>query len=346
MMTTPHFPPQSPLPAPPRRRGLKIYAFLVTLLFAGSLFVIFVLLMFVIGVLGSTMGGSGRFNTPANRVSTEVLVSGGSDQIAILPISGSIDDRMYDYVRNYCDYIKNDRSIKAVIIEVDSPGGGVTASDEIYHELMELKKTHKLVVSMRSLAASGGYYVSMAADKLYAEPTTLTGSIGVIWPSFQVTDMMQKIGVKPEFIKSSNASDYKDAGSPFKEMTDEDRDYIRGLLNNMHDKFAVIVSTGRSGKLTKPIQEIAVGKIWTADDAKTLGLIDGIAYLDEVCANTASDAGLHNPTIIRLKNRLGLLEALSASSVLGGGKVEVNLNPRQLENSGAGSMEFRFTGTR
>jgi len=291
------------------------------------------------------MSGSNR-DTPASRVGTETLVAGGSDKIAILPISGIINETTYEYVRNYCDYIQSDNSIKAVIVEVNSPGGGVTASDEIYHELRELKNSRKLVVSMRSLAASGGYYVSMAADKLYAEPTTITGSIGVISEAFQVTDLMKKIGVKPEVIKSSNASEFKDAGSPFKEWTEEDRDYIRGLLNNMHDKFAGIVAASRKGKLTKPIKEIAVGKVWTADDAKSLGLIDDIAYLDQICANTARDAGIFNPTIIRLKNRVGLLEALSANNALGGGKVEVNLNPRQFEGTGTDAMEFRFTGTR
>jgi len=318
---------------------------LLTLLFAGSLFVIFTLLMLV-GVLGSAVGGSGSRSTPGSRVTTEMLISGGRDQIAVLPLSGAIDDRMREHVRNFCDFIKSDHRIKAVIVEVDSPGGGVTASDEIYHELLGLKESRTLVVSLPTLSPGGGCYVSMAADKLYAQPTTLTGSIGVIWPSFQVTNMMDKIGVKPEFIKSSNASEFKDAGSPCREMTDEDREYIRGLLNSMHDKFAAIVETGRQGKLTKPIQEIAVGKVWTSEEALAMGLVDEIAYLDQVCENTAKEAGLSNPTVIRLRNRLGLLEALSANSVLGGGKVEVNLNPRQLEDTGAGAMEFRFTGTR
>ena len=333
----PQFPPL------PRRRGLKIYAILMTLLFAGSLVVIFSLIMMVIvGALGSAMS----MHSPTSRVQAEVLVSGRTDKIAVLPISGVIDANMYEQVRNYCDFIKNDNTIKAVIVEIDSPGGYVTASDEIYYELMQLKESRKLVVSMRSMAASGGYYVAAAADKLYAQPTTITGSIGVIMTSFQVTDLMKKIGVKPEVIKSSNADNFKDTGSPFKEWTDEDRDYIRGLLNSMHDKFAAIVDTGRKGKLTKPIKEIAIGKIWTADDAKVLGLIDEIAYLDQVCGNTAKDVGLHNPTIIRLSNRISLFDALSANSVLGGGKIEVNLSPRQLENAGAAAMEFRFTGTR
>ena len=345
MPPLPPFPPRTPTPTPPpprppRRWGLRIYAILMTLLFAGSLFIIFSLIMMVIvGALGSAM----NMHSTTSRVQAEVLVSGRTDKIAVLPISGTIDANMYEQVRNFCNFILNDDTIKAVIVEVDSPGGYVTASDEIYYELCQLKESRKLVVSMRSMAASGGYYVAAAGDKLYAQPTTITGSIGVIMTSFHVADLMKKIGVTPETIKSSNANDYKDAGSPFREMTDEDRDYFRGLLNSMHDKFASIVDTSRKGKLTKPIEEIAIGKVWTAADAKTLGLIDEIAYLDQVWTNTAHEVGITNPTIIRLRTRVSLMDVLGASSPLGG-KVEVNL--KQLEDKGFGAMEFRFTGTR
>ena len=187
------------------------------------MFAIFMLLMLV-GILGSAMGS---MSTSGNVIS-ETLVSGRANtKIAILPIHGVIDANMYEQVRNFCNHIKSDKTIKAVVIEIDSPGGTVTASDEIYYELLQLKQSHPLTVSMRSMAASGGYYVAAAADKLYAEPTTLVGSIGVIMTAFQVTDLMQKLGIKPEAIKSSNADDYKDAGSPFREMTDEDRTYFR-----------------------------------------------------------------------------------------------------------------------
>ena len=328
-MTTFH---SVPTPPQPRRRGLKIYAILVTLLFVGSLFLIFSLLM-LIGVLGSAMGTMGG----GGNVTTETLVSGRHEKIAILPISGVIDANMYEQVRNFCNHIKSDRSIKAVIVEVDSPGGTVTASDEIYYELLQLKQSHPLTVSMRSMAASGGYYVAAASDKIYAQPTTITGSIGIIMTTFQLTDLMQKLGIKPESIKSSNADDYKDAGSPFREMTDEDRTYFRNLLDSMHNKFAHIVDTSRTGKLSKPINEIAVGKIWTSDDAKSLGLIDDIAYPNEVWSHTATAAGLHNYTVIRLKTRISILDALSASTP----KIELNLTPKQLESPTSHQLQFR-----
>ncbi len=331
-------------PPPPRRRGLKVYAIIATFLLLMCFAAIFILIVMV-SFMGAALGGSAS-DSPAQRVQAETVTDGGHERVAILPISGTIDAHMVEKVHNFCEYIKQDNKIKAVVIEVDSPGGTVTASDEIYHMLLQLKTSRKLVVSMRSLAASGGYYLSMAADKLYAEPTTLTGSIGVIWPSFQVTKLMDNIGVKPEFVKSDNAAEFKDAGSPFKEMTEQDRAYIKGILNNAHDKFASIVDTGRKGKLTLPVKEVAIGKIWTSDEAKKIGLIDEIAYTDEVCANVAKDAGISNPTVVRLKNRGGLFDILGAKTPFTGGKVEVHIDPSDLKESVSPSLEYRYEGVR
>ena len=276
-------PPSSQQPAAKRGRGWKIFGVLVTVLLVGSIVANVVMLVMVM-VLGAAVNGE----SPSGRVQSEVVQQGGRDKIAIMPVTGTVDGDMYNRIHNFCQFVKADPSIKAVVLQVDSPGGTVTASDEIYHQFMELKGTgRKISVSMRSLAASGGYYLSMAGDKLYAEPTTLTGSIGVIWPSFQVTELMKRVGVSTEFVKSDAAQEFKDAGSPFKEFTEQDRQYIKGLVNSAHVKFSSVVEAGRKGKLTVPITEVAIGKIWTSDDAKKLGLIDDIAYLDEVCDMTA-----------------------------------------------------------
>ena len=333
------------VPAPKRRRGLKIFAVLVTVLLAGSIAANLVMVVMVM-VVSAAVGGGG--DGPASHVQSEVISKGGGDKIAIVPVTGTVDDAMYERLRNYCEFVREDPSIKAVILEVDTPGGTVTASDEIYHLLLGLKGTNrKLVVSMRGLTASGGYYLSMAADKLYAEPTTLTGSIGVIWPSFEVTELMKKWGVQSEVVKSDAAAEFKDAGSPFKKFTEEDRAYIKGLVNSAHAKFAGIVEIGRKGKLTVPIKDVAIGKIWTSDDALKLGLVDEIAYMDEVCEKTAKEAGIGSPTIVRLKNRGGILEALSASTPMGGGKVEVRVDAKQLEELRSGrGMEYLYEGAR
>jgi protease-4 len=186
----------------------------------------------------------------------------------------------------------------------------------------------------------------MSADKLYAQPTTLTGSIGVIWPSFEVTQLMEKWGIQPEVVKSDSAEDFKDAGSPFKKFSAKDREYIKGIVNSAHSKFSSIVEKGRKGKLTVPIDQVANGKIWTSDDAKKLGLVDDIAYIDEVCDKTASDAGLSNPTVIRLKERTGLLDILSASAPVGPRQVEIKIDPKALEELTRGRLEYRYEGIR
>jgi len=305
--------------------------------------VVMVVLVVALGVSG--LGGAGM--SASRRVETETLRAGSSDILAVVPVAGDVDEIMYERMSQFCEYVKADRRIKAVVLQVDSPGGGITASDEIHHLFSGLKSLEperggmKVVVSMRSLAASGGYYISVPADKIYAEPTTLTGSIGVIWPAFEVSDLMKKVGVTPEIIKSNSSSEFKDAGGPFRPFTDQDRTYIRGLVNNAQDKFSSIVETGRKGKLNKPIAQLAIGKIFTADEALGLGLIDEIAYLDDVCMKTAMDAGLTNPTIVRLKLRMGLLEALTASAPGGAPKVELKVDPTLIDSLTHPRMQYK-----
>ncbi len=321
---------------PVKRRGIfsKIFWTLVLLFLFASVAINLVLLV-TVGALSGHEGGVAD-------VSEETIVSGGSDRIAVLPISGAIDEAMAERVRVFVEFIKNDSSIKAVVLEVDSPGGGVTASDEIYHTLTTFSHEHNvhIWVSMRSLAASGGYYVSMAAEKIYAEPTTITGSIGVIWPAFEISDLLVKIGVTPEIITSSQAT-YKDAASPFKKFSQQDIEYIRGLVNDAHGKFRHIVQTGRAGKLKKDINEIAIGKVWPADVAKNeFGLVDEIGYLDDVCTALAAAKKISNPTIVRLKERHGLLEALGASSNISGGKIQID--PKMIYELQNPKMEYRY----
>jgi protease IV len=288
-------------------------------------------------------GGDITAGGGAGRVAEDVIKQGGRDKVAILPASGTVDEQMVERVRKYVRAIEEDSSIKAVVVEVDSPGGGITASDEIHHLLTQLRGSGKrVVVSMGGLAASGGYYVSMPGEKIYAEPTTLTGSIGVIMATFDATELMTKIGVAPETVKSDMAEKYKDMGSPFRKWTAEDEKYFKGILNNAHEKFQKVVVEGRKGKLTQPIGEIAIGKVWPAEKAKELGLIDEIAYLDEVCVKTASEAGISNPTVVRLKPKVGFLDVFGASAP--GTKVELRVDTEALRMLKGGGMEYRYEG--
>lgn len=334
-------PAPPPPPPPPRRRSatwLRVIAILAVVFLLGSLAMNFVLLV-TIGAVAT-----GLDTNPASKVDTEIVHSAGSDRIAILPIVGTIDGAQYTRVNLFCDAIEASTQIKAVVLEVDSPGGGITASDDIYNRLLTLKKRRgfKVWVSMQGLAASGGYYVSMAGDKLYAERTSLTGSIGVIWPSFELTKMLDKIGVTPEVIKSDEASTYKDAGSPWKRFTEEDRAYIRGLVNNAHERFKKVVEEGRDKKLLAKIDDVAIGRIWPADEALKLGLIDEIGYRDDVCDALARDSGLVQPTIVRLKERHSILDTLTASTSLGSPKVSIEVSPKLLDEIRSPRMEYRW----
>jgi len=328
--------PQTAGRPPARKTGLRILAAILFILLAIS--VVGNLILFFVTV-GLADGGSGGGST---RVMEQVIKSGSRDKVAILPASGTVDEQMVERVRRCIVAIREDSNIKAVVLEVDSPGGSITASDEIHHMLMDLKAKNsvELTVAMRGLAASGGYYISMPADTIYAQPTTITGSIGVIWPAFEVTGLLEKIGVKPEIITSDQAT-FKDMASPFKKFTPEDVAYIKGLVNQAHEKFKGIVKDGRGSKLTVPLDEVTIGRVWTADDAKKMGLIDEIAYLEDACAKTAAAAGVPNATIVRLKERTGIMAALmEGSSHMGGGKIEIS--PKLIYEMQTPKMEYRW----
>lgn len=192
---------------------------------------------------------------------------------------------------------EEDDSIKAVLLRVDSPGGGVTASDVIYRELLKFKeKTGKpIYVSMLDLCASGGYYISMAADEVYASPTTVTGSIGVITTLPQISGLSDKIGVSMEVIKSGKN---KDMGAMWHKMTPEERDLFQGIIDDMYNSFVGVVAKNRTKLSEERIRELADGRVYTAKQAHEAGLVDGIMYLDEVIDHIAKKQNLKDPKVI------------------------------------------------
>ncbi len=194
---------------------------------------------------------------------------------------------------------EKDPSIKAVILRLDTPGGGVTASDLIYHEILEFKKRKQIpvVAMMEDLAASGGVYIAMAADEIYALPTTLTGSIGVIMilPGFE--ELSEKVGIKVNVVKSGRN---KDLGSPWREMSEEDREFFQAMIDDMYERFLQVVLAGRGPKgLTRDaLLEFADGRILQGHTAHELGLIDGVLYTEEVIERTKQLAGLKDAAIV------------------------------------------------
>jgi protease IV len=220
------------------------------------------------------------------------------DRIAVIPVEGVIGDGTAKTVNRYLKQYGEDSRIKAILLRVDSPGGGVSASEEIYREVKRVKdeKKKKVVVSMASVAASGGYYIACPADMIFANSGTITGSIGVIaeWINFKELAAWAK--VKPIVFKSG---EFKDTGSPSREMTERERAYFQGVINELYGQFVQAVTEGRQGRTTEGgrldeqgIRALADGRIYTGDTAKRFGLIDEIGNYEDALKATAKMVGI------------------------------------------------------
>lgn len=186
---------------------------------------------------------------------------------------------------------RKDPEVRALVVRVNSPGGTITASDVVYDEIRRFKAdTGKpVIVQMMGLAASGGYYVSMAGDRIFANPTTVTGSIGVIFVGLNLTGLLEKLGIENQTL---TAGTRKDSGSWIRPMRPEERAQLQGVLDEMHGRFKAVVAQGRPGLDAARIAELADGRIYTADQAKANGLVDEIGYLPDSIAYAATQAGL------------------------------------------------------
>ncbi|MEN6615951.1 MAG: signal peptide peptidase SppA [Syntrophorhabdus sp.] len=208
-----------------------------------------------------------------------IFGSMGGGKIGVVEIEGTITDMkdvMADIVR-----FKEDDSIKGVIVRINSPGGAVGPTQEASEELKKLKAVKKVYVSMGSVCASGGYYIAAVGEKIWANPSTITGSIGVIMQQTVVEDLMKKIGVQANTLK---AGAMKDVGSPFRKMTDEERKYLQNIIDSIHEQFIKDVAAGRKMNMEKT-RELADGRIFTGLQAKEAGLIDFIGtFYDTVDA--------------------------------------------------------------
>jgi protease IV len=227
------------------------------------------------------------------------------DKIAIVEVKGVISQSsgIIEELQQYVD----DKDVKAIILRIDSPGGGVGPSQEIYREVMKIRPKKKVVTSMGSVAASGGYYIASASDLIVANPGTITGSIGVIMQFSNFEELLKKIGIKGVVLKSG---EHKDIGSPFREMTPEEKKIMQEVLDNVHQQFIQAVADGRKLDRTK-VAEIADGRILTGEQAKNLGLVDQMGNLQDTIEITAKMVGiLGKPNVIYPKKRLSIWELL------------------------------------
>ncbi|MCX6338337.1 MAG: signal peptide peptidase SppA [Candidatus Aureabacteria bacterium] len=296
------------------RKVLKWAALgLLLLMFAVSIFFNIALSMLVIGQSASGSDAA-KFR--------EFTVEGeGPDKAALIPIRGLIGSGYGDslfggrgMVASILSQLKKaagDNAVKAVILEIDSPGGSVGDSDLIYHEVQKIRKSGKPVVSfLRDVATSGAYYVAVGSDKIIAQPTTITGNIGVIVHSVNVEGLFQKLGIREVIIKKGRM---KDLLSPTRPLTPEEEQLLQGITDEVFYRFATVVASQR--KLSREqMSHIADGRIFLAPEALRAGLVDAIGYRDESLAAVRGMLGVKKIRLIRYEKLFSLREMLSASS--------------------------------
>ena len=221
----------------------------------------------------------------------------GSDEpVVVVQIEDTIMESL-DVLKELED-LRTDDDVKAVVLRLDSPGGAVAPSQEIYQQVLKLKKSGKIiVVSMGTVAASGAYYIGCAADKIVANPGTITGSIGVIMESVGLQELVKKFALESRVIKSGP---FKDAGNPFRDMTETERTYFQDIVNNMYEQFLTAVSENRKIAMDK-LRTLAQGKVYTGLQAKEFGLVDELGNIYDAIdlakklANLSDDAGVRWP---------------------------------------------------
>jgi protease-4 len=260
------------------------------------------LLVFIGFVATIAMYGLGLFGGDGRSLSLR-------EKVGIIPIEGIIADseELVDQINAFAD----DRGIRAVVLRIDSPGGGVVPSQEIYQAVRELKKKKKVVASMGSVAASGGYLIAVAADRIVANPGTITGSISTVMHYANVEELLKKVGVRSSVIKSGK---FKDIGSPSREMTAEERLLIQAIVDDIYDQFVRTIAENRKLPLQR-IFELADGRIFSGRQAKNLGLVDDLGGLQDAVLLAGKLSGLEGipETVHGMKKKTTLLKYLMGS---------------------------------
>ncbi len=244
-----------------------------------------------------------------------LLISGddalsSGDKVAVLRVEDVIlDDQTY---LDSITAIKNDSQIKAVVLRIESPGGAVGPSQELYSELKQLGEEKPVVASIGNVGASGGYYIACAAEKIYANPGSITGSIGVVAQFVSYEKLLQWAMVDVEVIKSG---EFKDIGSPFREMTDADRQYIQELIDNVYTQFKDAVGESR-GLDAAQMDKVAEGKIYTGAQARELGLVDELGTINDAVDYVSESVGITGkPNLVYYPKKKSQLMELLQSKV-------------------------------
>ncbi|WP_239254938.1 signal peptide peptidase SppA [Listeria ilorinensis] len=262
-----------------------------------------------------------------NELTENVIEKGDHDKIAVLSVEGTIQDTgeaasllnsagyQHSFFMEQLETIKHDSTVKGILLYVNSPGGGVMESAQIRDKILEIKKERKtpVYVSMGSMAASGGYYISAPADKIFAAKETMTGSIGVIMQGYDYSELMKKIGISDNTIKSGA---HKDIMSGSRPMTEEEKAIMQSMIDDSYNEFVKVVADGR-GMTEDQVREIADGRIYDGKQARENGLVDEFGYKEDVLKALKKDENLSNATVIEYENGTGGLESLFQTAATG-----------------------------
>jgi protease-4 len=292
---------------PKKRTGWKIFWGII---FTLSVLANIILFLMLIGVLA-------LFATGQRGVFTEEVIQAGprTTKIAVIKVQGMIDNERAGDVYRQLKRARGDKHVKGLIIRVNSPGGTISGSDQIYNEILKYRREtdQPVVAFMQGVAASGGYYVSVGSDKIIAEPTAITGSIGVIFGHFVLQELFEKkLGIKPHIIA---AGDKKDWPSIFKPFTKEQQKYLKErLINPAYERFVSIVDKGRPSLTLADVRDLADGSIYGAEEAHDEKLIDKIGYLDEAVDMVMLLADIEEAQVVEYRKPFSLSSLLDAQS--------------------------------
>jgi protease-4 len=281
------------------------------------------LLLLVVSAFGSATAGLATVGEDDS--AWEIVAVGGDPdadkRILRVPIQGAIAESTspvigavggtVSQVKRALKVAARDDSIAGVILDINSPGGGVTDSDLIWREIRDFQSEHEkpIVALFGDVAASGGYYIAAPCDKIFARPTTITGSIGVIVSNINVAEAADKLGIHQEVVVSENTP-HKDMLSPFRPMTDEEREILRSIVDEMYGRFVDVVAEGRESLSRERVLELADGRVYSARQALDAGLVDEIGTAEDAEAELRRLAGLDTAQVVEQRRRPTLSDLL------------------------------------
>ena len=306
----PYGPPYGPLPW--RKPGGRIRRFLVAAL----------LLVILLDLIGVNLLFFVAIGAGVMKVKETVVIDGNTDTIAAIPVSGLITDESAHEFDQALSAAETDKNVKALVLEIDTPGGSASSSDDMYHRLMVFKSNMKtagrnvpVIVSMGGMATSGGYYVACGGDYIFAQPATMTANIGVLMPRFNVSELINKYGIKEATIVGTGG-EFKNLGSMFEPENEKATQYLQGLVDATLAQFKKVVIDGRHGKLPADTSAIFNGRVYMADDAMKLGLVDKIGYHEEAYEYAKTAASASGARVVRYEPPLSLMHLITSQSII------------------------------